>query len=374
MNDLEQLLKRYGEDRRQQDALAGSLRHKARQQRRTVAIVGCLALISAIGLLVWEPMPPQAEVIVAESHGGTATTESKAKPAHQAPAPTIHVAKSNMETAVRQSAIASEVIAEPIAENCAEQLQITPVEDFAQVETYYTLSNIEDAPAMLYPLDLAEANLPMADQRLRFSAMLTANTTGAATQNWDVIGNNQLGIAEITDDASSTFPAKPLQMVSGNVGVDVTVASNSRSRLAIGVAVEGYLERMDVSVTQKRLYQIKGPGYPGSTGDSYAINVFTRNATETICGLNLALPFSWNFHPNGNAKAGWQIRLSPAYNILTSSYLSAQYGMYLNPWKLNVGLGLVLPKGAVKNVGFTANLLPMYQHGLLHEFGVSIGF
>lgn len=374
MNDLEQLLKQYGEDRRQQDALAGSLRHKARQQRRTVAIVGCLALISAIGLLVWEPVPPQAEVFVAESHGGTATTESKAKPAHQAPAPTIHVAKAKMETAVRQSAIASEVIAEPIAENCAEQLQITPVEDIAQGETYYTLPNIEDAPAMLYPLDLAEANLPMADQRLRFSAMLTANTTGVATQNWDVIGSNQLGIDEITDDASSTFSAKPLQMVSGNVGVDVTVASNSRSRLAVGLAVEGYWERVDMSVTQKRLYYIKGSGYQGTTGDSYAINVFTRNATETICGLNLALPFSWNFHPNGNAKAGWQIRLSPAYNILTSSYLSARYGMYLNPWKLNVGLGLVLPKGAVKNVGFTANLLPMYQNGLLHEFGVSIGF
>lgn len=374
MNDLEQLLKQYGEDRRQQDSLAGSLRHKARQQRRVVAIVGCLVLISTIGISVWNYAPPQAEVIVAENHDGTATADSKANPAHQDPAPTIHVAKSNLETTVVQNTLVAEDIAEPISENCAEQLQITPVEDFAQVETYYTLPNIEDAPAMLYPLDLAEANLPMADQRLRFSAMLTANSTGAATQNWDVVGNNQLGIDEITDDASSTFSAKPLQMVSGNVGVDVTVASNSRSRLAVGLAVEGYWERVDMSVTQKRLYYIKGSGYQGTTGDSYAINVFTRSATETICGLNLAMPFSWNFRPNGNAKIGWQLRLSPAYNILVSNYLSSHYGIYLNPWKLNVGLGIVLPKGMVKNVGLTANLLPMYQDGLLHEFGISIGF
>lgn len=373
MNDLEQLLKQYGEDRRQQDSLAGSLRHKARQQRRVVAIVGCLVLISTIGISVWNYAPPQAEVIVAENHDGTATAEPKTMAAHQAPAPTIHVAKANLETTVVQNTLVAEDTAEPILENCAEQLQITPVEDFAQVETY-TLPNIEDAPAMLYPLDLVEADLPMAGQRLRFSAMLTANTTGATAQNWDVIGSNQLGIDEITDDASSTFSAKPLQMVSGNVGVDVTVASNSRSRLAVGLAVEGYWERVDMSVTQKRLYCIKGSGYQGATGDSYAINVFTRSATETICGLNLAMPFSWNFHPNGNAEIGWQLRLSPAYNILVSNYLGSHYGIYLNPWKLNVGLGIVLPKGMVKNVGLTANLLPMYHDGLLHEFGISIGF
>lgn len=373
MNDLEQLLKQYGEDRRQQDSLAGSLRHKARHQRRVVAIVGCLVLISTIGISVWNYAPPQAEVIVAENHDGTATADSKANPAHQDPAPTIHVAKANLGTTVVQNTLVAEDTAEPISENCAEQLQITPVEDFAQVETY-TLPNIEDAPAMLYPLDLAEANLPMADQRLRFSAMLTANTTGAATQNWDVIGNNQLGIDEITDDASTTFSAKSLQMVSGNVGVDVTVASNRSSRLSVGVAMEGYLGRVDVATTQKKLYQIKGAGPHFASGDTYIINIFTRTATKTLCGLNLALPFSWDFHPKGTAEIGWQLRLSPAYTILTSDYQSARYGIYLNPWKLNVGLGVVLPKGLVKNVGFTANLLPMYQRGMLHEFGISIGF
>ena len=374
MNDLEQLLKQYGEDRRQQDSLASSLRHKARQQRRVAAIAGCLVLISAISLMVVSPTPqPQTEVVVAENHSNAALTEPKAEPAQQTPMPTSHVAKRHSETTIGPSALATEDFAEPILENYAVQPQPTPVEDFAQMATH-TPSDIKEVPIRLYPLDLAEANLPMADQRLRFSAMLTANTTGAATQNWDVIGNNQLGIDEITDDASSTFSAKPLQMVSGNVGVDVTVASNSRSRLAVGLAVEGYLERMDVAVTQKRLYQIKGTGYPGTAGDSYAINVFTRNATETICGLNLALPLSWNYHPNGEAKIGWQFRLSPTYNILTSDYLSARYGIYLNPWKLNVGLGIVLPKGLVQNVEFTANLLPMYQNGLLHEFGISIGF
>lgn len=373
MNDLEQLLKQYGEDRRQQDSLAGSLRHKARQQRRVAAIVGCLVLISTIGISVWNYAPPQAEVIVAESHGGTATTGTKIEPAHQTQTKTTQVADVHWKTAVGENTPAAEDVAEPIIEDRAEQLQATTVEDYVQVETYEP-PYIEAAPIKLYPLDLADADLPMADPRLRFSARLTANSTGAAAQNWDMVGNNQLGTDGLAADESCAFSAKPLQMVSGNVGVDVIVASNSRSRLAVGLAVEGYWERVDMSVTQKRLYYIKGSGYQGTTGDSYAINVFTRNATETICGLNLALPFSWNFHPNGNAKAGWQIRLSPAYNILTSNYLSARYGMYLNPWKLNVGLGLVLPKGAVKNVGFTANLLPMYHDGLLHEFGISIGF
>ena len=68
MNDLEQLLKQYGEDQRLQDSLADKLRRKARLQRRWAAIVGCVVLMSAIGLAIWNPEPlPQTEIIVAEN-------------------------------------------------------------------------------------------------------------------------------------------------------------------------------------------------------------------------------------------------------------------------------------------------------------------
>lgn len=115
-------------------------------------------------------------------------------------------------------------------------------------------------------------------------------------------------------------------------------------------------------------------GPHSDAGKAFAINTITRTATETIYGLNLVVPFMWNFYPKHSGQIGYQIRVCPARNVLVSDYLSAQYGHYLNPWKLNIGMGVVVPKGVVKNVGVSANLFPMYKNGAIHQFGITIGF
>lgn len=51
MNDLEQLLKQYGEDLRQQKAVAQRLRRRAARQRAAVAMCGMVALALAGVLL-----------------------------------------------------------------------------------------------------------------------------------------------------------------------------------------------------------------------------------------------------------------------------------------------------------------------------------
>lgn len=369
MNNLEQLLKQYGEDQRQQASLAGNLRRKARRQRRVVAIVGCLVMISAIGLMIWKTESlPQSEVVVAENHSGAITADPKVEIADQETTPIPQVAKNHPEAIVEQSITAEENIAEPVFEDLVMQVQTSPVEDVAQVKPIA----IEDNHIEYYSLDLAEADLPKTNQRLHFSAMLGANTPGATAQEWNTMENNQINdncnFAET--DASSTFSAKPLQMVRGNVGVTYALADSRRIKMEAGVTIGGFWHKADVQLTTTRMFEIKGGPTPGG----YAVNVTKRTHIESVYGLNVALPLSWSFYPKGEAKSGWVMRISPAYNLLTSKYLGSDYGYGLNAWKLELSAGIRLPKGIIKSVNATANLLPLYQHGDLHEFGISIGF
>jgi hypothetical protein len=46
----------------------------------------------------------------------------------------------------------------------------------------------------------------------------------------------------------------------------------------------------------------------------------------------------------------------------------------LNPWRLTMGLGLALPRGFIRRLSLTANLLSLYTSSSLHEIGIEIGF
>jgi hypothetical protein len=36
-------------------------------------------------------------------------------------------------------------------------------------------------------------------------------------------------------------------------------------------------------------------------------------------------------------------------------------------------MGVALPNSIIRHIGITANLLPLYTHQSLHEFGIEIG-
>ena len=370
MNDLEQLLKQYGEDQRLQDSMADKLRRKARLQRRWAAIVGCVVIMSAIGLAIWNPEPlPQTEIIVAENNGDNAAiVEPGAAPTSKVLASIPQVAEKHKESATSQMIPAEENIEQPKFDEYIAQLQPTPVEGHTHDSTSAPL-DMDDSYIDYQTFYLAKADGPETDSRLRFSAMLGVNTTGASVAEWNTQGGD-LGTSEYGLDAHRTFSAKPLQMLRGNVGVTYTLVDNRRSRMEAGVSVEGFWHRADVVVSTTQKFEIKGNRNPGG----YSVNVSKRTSVESLCGINVGLPLRWSYFPKGDKKTGWMMSVFPAYNLMTSKYMGTTYGHGVNVWKLELSLGVVLPKGIVKNISATANLLPLYQHCDLHEIGVSIGF
>lgn len=101
----------------------------------------------------------------------------------------------------------------------------------------------------------------------------------------------------------------------------------------------------------------------------------TNTTNETInthtLSLYAGIPLTLDILPHGQDKTGWQLSLTPARNIATTQ----SHGIFSpNPWKLTLGVGIVMPRGIAHHISLTANLLPLYPHQSLHEMGVLIGF
>lgn len=382
MNDLEQLLKQYGEDLRRQDAIARRLRHKAMWQRGAMTLCG-VVLLAVAGITLLKTPPIASEPLMAEiredgsasMHAVAEADEAGEKPSHRYTAAQAaeRDAADKVEVAANDD-LASEEDNKFLAE-------VTPVESMTNDEVFEDEgepSTVKKEPLRHVPqMFLAEADEVYVDvpkSRVRWDAHL--GTGSGSSMLAQLSTGNNYGIGLNSPEALSaelTLSAQLLGMVSGNVGVSVVVASTGRSNIEVGIAAEGYLERMSASFSQKKLYRIKGSSPYGSAG-GYSINVITKTITETLYGIDLSVPLTWQFYPRGKERMGWQMRIAPARRMLMSDHQAKRYGLYINPWKLNVGAGMVLHRGAVKNVGFTANLLPTYQYGALHEFGIAVGF
>lgn len=381
MNDLEQLLKQYGEDLRRQDAIARRLRHKAMWQRGAMTLCVVLLAVAGITLLKTPPVaygPLMAEIRESGSAPMPATTVSDE--AGEEPSRRYTAAQAAERDAADKVEVAAneDLASEEDNKFLAEE---TPVESMTNDEVFEDeeeSSTVKKEPLRHVPLMfLAEADEVYVDvpkSRVRWDSHLGTGSGGSMLAQLST-GNNY-GIGLDSPEALSaelTLSAQLLGMVSGNVGGSVVVASTGRSNIEVGIAAEGYLERMGASFTRKKLYRIKGSSPYGSAG-GYSINVITKTITETLYGIDLSVPLTWQFYPRGKERMGWQMRMAPARRVLMSDHQLERYGLYINPWKLNVGAGMVLHRGAVKNVGFTANLLPTYQYGALHEFGIAVGF
>ena len=171
---------------------------------------------------------------------------------------------------------------------------------------------------------------------------------------------------------NTTMHFAPSNTIQANVGVDYTVASNSRSRLNIGLNLSGYAQQEEVNI-QSTSYQHSQEMGGWLTMDAYSTIPNTTNETINTHTLSLyaGIPLTFDILPHGPDNAGWLLSLTPARNIATTQ----SHGIFSpNPWKLTLGVGIVMPRGIARNISLTANLLPLYSHRSLHEVGVLIGF
>lgn len=382
MNDLEQLLKQYGEDQRRQDTLARQLRLKTRRQHRAL-MMGGVALLAVAGILLLTTPKEASKPLMAEVSRNW-----------QMPMPTTTVADgtgievsrrySEVKTATAKDteAVGTEATDDLVADGVpVDRVPVETVTNDEQnvIEVEEESSTVEKDPIRsVPPLVLADAytvDLDEPQSRIWWDAHLCTSSGNSAWAQFP-IGNNSIlvdGLTEVVSLKEMTFSVQLLGMVSSNVGVSVNVASTGRSYIGVGIAAEGYLERMNVSVTQKRLYRSKDAG-PHGTAGSYLTNMITRTSKETLYGIDLSVPLTWRLFLSGKERMGWQMRIAPARRMLMSDQLGDRYGLYINPWKLNMSVGVVLNKGVVKSVGVTANLLSTYQNSALHEFGIAVGF
>lgn len=376
MNDLEQLLKQYGEDLRQQKAVAQRLRRRAARQRAAVAMCGMVALALA-GVLLGRRLAEAPAARLA----GVRVPHSVVRPAPaglEAVGEAIRTAvgpKADVELGADGDSgnVAPAAVADLPAAARGGDFVFLGVEGEQLPERLPMNESL--APWNSQLDELAESGMPASVPRLRWDVRLSAGRGGLGNDYTSGFGPFvEPSFSPNESTAGPSFSVHELGMLSGNMGVNVTLASVGRSRLELGVAVEGYVNRVNVTMTQTKLFPTKYIAPHAGSENGFAVNTTTCTVTENIYGLNIAVPLMWDFYPSRNGHVGYQIRVSPARSVMVSDYASARYGQYINPWKLNIGMGVVVPKGVVKNVGVSANLLPMYKNGAIHQFGITIGF
>ena len=185
---------------------------------------------------------------------------------------------------------------------------------------------------------------------------------------------NLTGLNSTTNNISIT----PTNAYSANVGVAYTVASYSRSHLDVGISLSGYSQQGNLHIhDEQHLYVSAMESNSFSAHDEHGMTTIPNNTDEyytfNTLSLYASVPLSLSLHPRGYNKAGWQLSLTPAHNLVATRHAGHFSATALNPWKLTVGVGVALPNSVIRHISLTANLLPLYTSASLHEFGIEFG-
>ena len=358
--DIERMLTQYGEDRRRQQEAAERLRGMARHQRRTwgAALAAMLAVailaVPATRMLHRSGTPqPQHPLTAAAPTMPPQDPQAPQAPARQHAKPPKAQAPGQRPTAVPRP-----------------QGKATPP-PAAPLPTIPAEGHSPEPPAT----DGRPAILPTASPRPLPTAALAQGleaTNAPAEQPSRLRLTAQVGATMSTNYYERTS-------LNAGVGLSVALAAAPRYGMGVGVGVEGYLH------AGSQFYADAGTSHHSSIDQ----NGYTSSDNITEQGervfwdypafaLYATLPLTVDLYPSGRGRAGLTLSLTPGRAVTP---VTRQVGMVtlhgINPWKLTLGVGMALPRGWLRSVGVTANLLPSYVEGPLdnmHEVGLTIGF
>ena len=351
--NIEELLKQYGEDRRQQEAVVERVHHLRRRQRGVLAGVAVLVLLGVASPVLWR--------------GGNVDE-----------APVVAGISERMETANGQTE--PRPVAPPV-DNRSQQRVSIPVKK-------YTLAGDECLAAALQAVVPAvEPEQPSPEKGQAMSSMAEA----VLVPQFALREGAEPGKAMVSEDRSrwslvpsigasmSTGTMDYLSIINSNlsmaVDADLTLVSSGRYEVGMGIGVEGMLNGRVVDVSDGRM-----ESNDALTGmESLFASAMDMGSEEkegvfydpTLC-VYLRLPISFRLYPGGKSRRGWQFSLVPASNLTTGQLLGI-----VNRWKMTVGVSVLLPQGTVRRVGITANVLPTYIGGQMkqvHEVGLELSF
>lgn len=381
-DDIEKILQQYGEDKRQQQQIADNLHRMAqRQSRRRIGIVGVAVLLLCVTLTIRNLSQQQGSEPIMAATQKVSTPKTAA-----VPYPTNEIPFS--ETPQHSKPRRKEKNHLPANDNTlaeSNQTDNSPLFDTAEPQTGiaaamptnsvnadtatlpHTTELINTVPL---PNAIANATTIYKDNENRLSFISSINASAVSSGS---IGYAEVNMTnEIISNVGKTFISiNPDFTLSANFGASYAIASTRSSSLDVGVSFSGHLLQGTIS---DYTVSVTDNGYTNNDEIQY----FLSNKEHSYSSFDLFanLPITLNFFPLGKDKTGWSLNITPAHSIVRTHTQGASSAnpFVVNPWKLNVGLGIVLPRKVIRRVALTANLLPLYTSRSIHEVGFEIGF
>lgn len=392
-DDIEKILQQYGEDKRQQQHIADNLHRMARRQsQRRIGIAGVAVLLLCVTLTIrllspqHTAMPttastqkvsvPKTDSIVYPSIDNTPSYTST--PAYSKPR------TKGTSTELYKLPTDDNVVADSHQPDAIHNPDSTAKQQNSDTETLSTdiEKNIIEHPTSLQELFAEQTNtvtIPNNINSITSHPEVNAKRINFISSiNASALSSGSIGYAEgimtneILSNVGETFSSiNPDFSLSANVGASYAIASTRSSRLDVGVSFSGHLQQGTIS---DYTVGLEANNFVNTDEIQYVPS--NQEHSYNSFDLFANIPITLNFFPLGKERTGWSLNITPAHSIVRSHTLGASSAtpFVVNPWKLNVGLGIVLPRKVIRRVAITANLLPLYTSRSIHEIGFEIGF
>lgn len=381
-DDIEKILQQYGEDKQQQQQIADNLHRMAqRQSRRRIGIVGVAVLLLCVTLTIRNLSQQQGSEPVMAATQKVSTPKTEAVPYSTNEIP-------HSETPQHSKPRGKEKFHLPANDNTLAESNLTDntpisetVEPQSDIAAAMPMKNENTDTVILPPTTELINTTPLPNAIASATTLNNDNTNRISfisSINASAVSSGSIGYAEgtmtneIISNAGETFSSiNPDFTLSANFGASFAIASTSGSRLDVGVSFSGHLLQGTISD-----YTVSVTDNDYTNNDE--IQYFLSNKEHSYSSFDLFanIPITLNFFPLGKDKTGWSLNITPAHSIVRTHTQGASSAnpFVVNPWKLNVGLGIVLPRKVIRRVALTANLLPLYTSRSIHEIGFEIGF
>lgn len=379
-DDIEKILQQYGEDKRQQQQIADNLHRMAqRQSRRRIGVVGVAVLLLCVTLTIRNLSQQQGSepIMAATQKVSTPKTEAVPYPTNEIP---------HSETPHHSKPRGKEKFHLPANDNTlaeSNQTDNSPLFDTAEPQSNIAAAmptnSVNADTATLPPTTELINTLPLPNAIANAATNDNANRINFISSiNASAVSSGSIGYAEVNmtneiiSNVGETFISiNPDFTLSANFGASYAIASTRSSSLDVGVSFSGHLLQGTIS---DYTVSVTDNGYTNNDEIQYFLS--NKEHSYSYFDLFANLPITLNFFPLGKDKTGWSLNITPAHSIVRTHTQGASTAnpFVVNPWKLNVGLGIVLPRKVIRRVALTANLLPLYTSRSIHEIGFEIGF
>ena len=379
-DNLEDILQQYGADRRQQQQAADNLHGLARQQKRRALMV-CTAILLAT--TVWAvylfalPQHTSNVIIARQEVPSVPQTPSQEQTQQSIPTTTQHKTKhtSSSTIPIPEPTVPQEY---DIPYENTEPPAIAITQQALDTDTLHTKTpnTIEPPLPDVQPIYIQEplladnpVILPSDNEGKRFHLTASIGASALPRIGADDVNTIENTLHSISGTTNSYTSMSPSSTLAANVGVNYAIPFGERQGLELGIGLSGYSHQAEVTTYNIGIVD----GIDGT--DNTTIYPAGKPEIHSTFSLYASLPLTFNFRPKGK-DIGWNLSLTPSHSIATSNMLGNLTGnkSILNPWRLTMGLGLALPRGFIRRLSLTANLLSLYTSSSLHEIGIEIGF